>query len=543
MKKALKTIIAPQKAKLQILTTKFTGLYAFFFITLLSISAWYFFYSRNLVLAYNDAMSHLNLSRLVIDNIDPGLTQIGGVWLPLTHVLPLTLIWNEWAWQSGFAGSLFSMLAYLVSSFGIYQIIKILTQNKLSATVGAAAFALNLNMLYLQSTPMTESLYIAFFVLSALFFVKYTQKNDTKFLILLGITGFLQVLTRYDGWFVVGLQSLAVILYELFVHRKSLSETFGKTVLFAFPVAFGIALWLTWNLIIFKDPFFFALGPYSAHAQQLSIESASGLFTKYNIYNSTVAFIFAAIANIGLSLIALALGGIALFFINSEKKLIKYKKAIIIFFLAGPIIFNILALFLGFSILNLPELNWNPSDDPAGRWFNVRYGVLALPFIAIFIGIFANWKKLATVIALEIILLQIILMYPNNIITITDGTIGSSSYQYADTSDNLRQSIDDNDTILLSLSFYNPVAFKSGAQLKQIVHEGTGALWTQALTSPEKSKVDWIVMSNGSIGEPAYSTLITTQKSRFLKYYVLHHKGKHADIYQLKPNSLVTSQN
>lgn len=121
---------------------------------ILSVGAFIWSYRNNYVLSYNDSMSHLDMSRLVIDNIKPGLAQLGSVWLPLNHLLSLSLIWNNWAWHSGFAGSFFSMISYIISVLYIYKIIKSLTNNKIASVIGSLAFALNLNILYLQSTPL-----------------------------------------------------------------------------------------------------------------------------------------------------------------------------------------------------------------------------------------------------------------------------------------------------------------------------------------------------------------------------------------------------
>ena len=58
------------------------------------------------VTAYNDSRAHMNMARLVVDNLNPGLAQIGSVWLPLDHLLKLILVWQNDLWQSGFAGAI-----------------------------------------------------------------------------------------------------------------------------------------------------------------------------------------------------------------------------------------------------------------------------------------------------------------------------------------------------------------------------------------------------------------------------------------------------
>ena len=47
--------------------------------------------------------------------------------------------------------------------------------------------------------------------------------------------------------------------------------------------------------------------------------------------------------------------------------------------LLAPFIFNILALYLGHSVLFIQGISGN-------TWFNARYGIMMMPSIAIFIG-------------------------------------------------------------------------------------------------------------------------------------------------------------
>ncbi len=186
------------------------------------------FFQLGLSIAYNDSMSHLNLSRLVIDNKEPGFSQIGGVWLPLNHILPLSLVWNDWMWHSGFAASVFSMMAYVASTLLIYKIIRLITQKSLPSIIGSVLFALNLNLLYLQTTALTEPLYLAFFIGSVYCILKWMVNEKTVYLPLIGLFGFLQVLTRYDGWFVVCFQMLIMGIYEYIYRRKGIRESLGK---------------------------------------------------------------------------------------------------------------------------------------------------------------------------------------------------------------------------------------------------------------------------------------------------------------------------
>ncbi len=283
--------------------------------------------------------------------------------------------------------------------------------------------------------------------------------------------------------------------------------------------------------MIFNDPLFFALGPYSARAQQTTIETVAGLITKGDIFTSLLAYWFAILSNVGTYVTLLGLTGLVAFLFK-QGKLKLTQRLLVVFLLVSPITFYILTLYLGFSILNLPQLNWNPSPEPAGQWFNVRYGILALPAIAIFIGLLSTTKKVALA-AVIIILFQVPFTYSQGVITIIDGTIGSSSFVNNDISRELEILVAPDEKILLSTSFFNSVAFKSNKQLKQFVHEGVSRQWPYAIVTPE-DYAKWIVMANGDVGEPIYTSLVKERQGEFLSFYTLVYKGEHANIYKIK---------
>ncbi|MEK7570828.1 MAG: glycosyltransferase family 39 protein [Patescibacteria group bacterium] len=502
--------------------------------SVISLIAWYVTYTQNLVLVYNDAMSHINISRLVIDNLQPGLSQLGSVWLPLGHILPIPFIWNDWAWHSGFAGSIVSMISYVVAVWAIYKTVFILTKKYIASILAGLAYAVNINILYLQATPMTESLYLALFALSVLIFVNYltTRKENMHYLLILGFLGFLQVLTRYDGWFVVIAQALLIVGNETFIVKRKFAESLSKVFLFGAPVVLGVGLWFLWNALIFGHPLYFAVGPYSARAQQATIEQTAELITKGDIITSTRAYFYAMRDNVGLYTMALATIALSTFFLIKSTITTVSRRLLVVFLLISPILFNIIALFLGFSILNIPDLHWNPSGSPEGSWFNVRYGVLALPFAAILIGLFASWRKLAAIIALEIILFQVHIFSLTGAITITDGTIGSSAFRNTDVAKVLQGHVSSEDKVLMSLSTFNPVAFQSQLPLRQFIHEGVQTQWQTALINPVDHAA-YVVMSSNNEGEIVRRLMLTENKA-FLDVYERIYKDNEAEVYKRK---------
>src|SRR5215472_8844962 len=77
-----------------------------------SIATSWWSYTNHTILLYGDAHSHLLIARRVLDGLQPGLAQLGDVWLPLPHVIMVPLAWSDFLWRTGLAGTLSSMPCY-----------------------------------------------------------------------------------------------------------------------------------------------------------------------------------------------------------------------------------------------------------------------------------------------------------------------------------------------------------------------------------------------------------------------------------------------
>src|SRR5882724_8461657 len=110
----------------------------FFILSMLSIASFIYYYANGLGVAYNDARSHLDIDRRVVENLKPGFAQLGSVWLPLPHLLRLPTIWNDFMWHSGLAGALQSMISYVATGMVIYWFLQRLGVSLLGRFVGVA---------------------------------------------------------------------------------------------------------------------------------------------------------------------------------------------------------------------------------------------------------------------------------------------------------------------------------------------------------------------------------------------------------------------
>jgi hypothetical protein len=247
--------------------------------TCASVVAFLICYRGGGILLYGDAVAHINIARRVFDSRTPGLLQLGTVWLPLPHLLMMPLVASKWMWQSGVGGSLPSMTAYVFGVVGIFRLVRNALSGSgrsrlsASATAGfaAAIYGLNPNLLYLQSTAMTESLYLALFLWAVVHFEEFGRVQRTsgwtdqakRSLWKCGFCVAGACFTRYDGWFLAALMAAAVIWIGWRAGGAGAMRTVTMLVLLA---AAAPVLWFAYNAVVYGNALEFANGPYSARA-------------------------------------------------------------------------------------------------------------------------------------------------------------------------------------------------------------------------------------------------------------------------------------
>lgn len=486
------------------------------YISIVSFAA---FHSSGLAIAYNDARSHLNIGRRVVEGLTPGLAQLGSVWLPLPHALMIPTIWNDFMWHSGLAGAIVSMTSYVLTGVLIYRFMKALGVGSFGRVVGVIIFAANTNVIYLQSTAMTELLLLFLMMAGAYEFFLWHKDSQLFRLFKSAFFIMLATLVRYDAWFLLAIT--VVLLGVHFLKRGDLEAAEGYLIAFATLGGFGILLWFFWNLLIFKDPFYFVFGPFSAHAQQQLLEAAGELPTKGKLFLSVKYYLHALLYNQG-AFIAI-LGAIGLGFLLVDKA-IKGSMRLAAFVLLAPFFFNVLALFLGHSVLFIQGL----SGD---TWFNVRYGIMMAPAVAILVGyLLDKLKKLRAALVGLIFMTMAFSFISKDAVTIDDALHGASQKNVSEVSGWLRNNAQDKEGfILISAASHDAIIFSSGLPMKRFIHEGTGEYWRQATVRPALW-ARYIIMrthDNNDLTFKAVSQTADFERYRLVANYPF------ADVYEL----------
>lgn len=488
-------------------------------------------WSQGWIIAYGDAESHLNIAKRVVDSLTPGFAQLGGIWLPLPHILMIPFVKIDFLWRSGLAGAIVSGAAFVVSSLVLFKLTNVVLKSRVAAFVAALVFMLNPNVLYLQSTPMTEILLIMFFLLSSYFFIRFIQnRNNVLALLLAAFFGFLGTLTRYDAWFLVGMEGLIIgLIYFPFreiwqlvrgkgqqakQRAKNLwQKVEGRGILFGTLALFGIFLWLLWDFLILGDPLYFTTSEFSARSQQEDWHSRGMLPSYHNPWLSFLYYFVTSMANIGIILFVVSLIGLALFFFAKEIR----QRWWILLVLAVPFIFNVLALFLGQGVIFIPHITSFTFD-----WtlFNVRYGVMMVPFAAFFLGYLFLKMPRARVLLLGLFVLQFGLygVGYSKVTSWEDGARGLSS-QVSKTPHAQGWLKENYDHGLVLIDDYARTVsiIRADIPLENVIYIGNKPYWEESLQEPEKY-ARWIVLQqNDAVWNALWST--EAMQGRIYKHF------------------------
>ena len=497
-------------------------------LSILAISLFIFYYQNGLGLKYNDARSHLDIGRRVVEGLKPGLAQIGSVWLPLPHLLMVPTIWNDFFWHSGLSGALQSMISFVASGILIYLYLKKLDVGMFGRLFAILIFVANINVLYLTATAMTELLLLATMTAGAYYLMLWAKEEKLFDLIKSAFWIMVSTTVRYDGWFLF--MAVAALIAICIFRKKGYKETEGTVILFATLAGFGIALWFLWNILIFKDPFYFAFGPFSAHTQQQQIYEAGELFTKGNLYLSIKAYLYALFYNTYTLVTLVGLFGAVTFWLEKNlKKEVKIASLALI----APLAFNILALYLGHSVLFVQGVMGD-------TWFNVRYGMMLLPAIAIFVGyLVEKYKDIRWVFVGLFALVAFFAFVNKDAVTIDDALIGSSGKNVVEVSGWLAKNLtNQKGYVLISVASHDAIIFSSSLPMKRFIHEGTGDYWKLATGNP-KEWATWIVMRTNDMNDMAFKDIKGTD---WETAYTLVDHYPFADIYEIKPEFRKTVQ-
>jgi hypothetical protein len=451
-------------------------------------------YTRGYLLLYGDAVAHLGIARRIFDSRNPGLSQLGGVWLPLPHLLILPFVQNMQWWQNGLAGAWPSLLCFIASVVGIYRLSRRLMTQRW-AFVATAFYALNPNLLYLSTTAMTEPLFLAELIWLTLFTMECAvaireaqPKLVMRRLIYLALLIVAAVYTRYDGW-ILGAAAWCIVTWCLACHREVWRKVVPSFLLFTMLSVAAPLGWLAYNQHFYHDPLDFIRGPYSAAAIEKKT-SPPGSHHYRGWHNPGWALLFftrtaqvdASAWETGFAVMIAALAGLAL--------AIRRRLAMSWLLLWLPLPFYVYAIAYSSVPIFIPQL-WPHS------YYNARYGMELLPALAVSMALALDWiqrrwsqsqplkARFLHPVALALIVVNTLAMMYFIPLVLKEGMVNATTRMSLETSiARVLKSLPPGVPILMYNSDHIGAIQDAGIPLRQTVNEGDYDSWKAALADP-----------------------------------------------------------
>jgi hypothetical protein len=336
----------------------------------LSVGFYAWYDAHGMTLAFNDARIRELIARRVLDGRTPGLAQLGTTWLPLPSLVMLPLIWSNALFRDGLAGSLPSMLSYVIGAVYMYRTGRLVAGSRAGGWVAAAVFMLNPSLLYMQSTAMSEVPSLTAFVVAIYYALRVTETHHALDLVKCAGAVAAGTLIRYDDW-ALALALVPTLGLVAWRHRGYLLAE-AWTILFGMLAFAGCAGWVIYNWLIFHDPlrsFFYGSTTHSffADSPHRVIPTRGHAVGAFETYGLTVA------GTLGWLILPTAVLGLLAFVRRRRLGC----SALPVYLMLVPFAFYWLVLYKGANTESLPALGQGP-------YYNIRFGLAMIPAAGVF---------------------------------------------------------------------------------------------------------------------------------------------------------------
>jgi hypothetical protein len=473
---------------------------------LLGFVALFVCYHKGYLLLYGDAVAHLAIARRILDAKWPGIAQLGGVWLPLPHILMLPFIMNMQMWQTGLAAAPMSMLSFAASVAGVWRLSRRLMRLRW-ALVATTFYAFNPNLLFLATTAMTETLFLALLIWSVVATMEgiaALRSNDATTararMMLAGLLVLGQVFTRYDGW-IVGAIIWVCFAWAIWMSDAKLRRRMRPwLIVFTILCVVGPVLWFWYNHHFEHDWLDFLRGPYSAKQIERRTAPPGQHYRGWHnmgwaaLFYARTAQIDAAAWETGFALMLTALYGVWLSWKRRATAAIRARAESFALLLWIPLPFYIYSIAYSSVPIFIPQL-WPHS------YYNARYGMELLPALAIYSALAAeqlerwlqsktaNWARISVRLwqpaAMLLCVANCIAMMYFIPLVLKEGMVNSTTRVALERS--LATSLEEiplNVPVMMSVTNHVGAVQTAGRTLRSMVSENDDQTWQAALKDP-----------------------------------------------------------
>jgi Dolichyl-phosphate-mannose-protein mannosyltransferase len=465
----------------------------------LSLTATAYFYHHGQLVLYDDEFSRMTIARRTFDNpVGFSLAQLGGVWLPWPQLLMMPFLAVNALYFDGIGGSIPSMLSYVASAVLIYKIVYHLTgARRAPAIAGAAVFVLSPNVLYMQSTALSElcmfvSLLAGIYGVQRFFEVE-RRSSQRRYLAFAGVSCALALLTRYEGWIVTS-ALLGCLVCGCIRRGDTRSEVKAYALAFAFLPALALAGWLAYNQVIFGSALYFYDGPYA----KPSLWSSAADPAVGHWLVSAATYLYAILDDTNWPTVVLALAGVIA--LAWRRRLAAQTLPALSLLTLIP--FFVWSLHGAQRPMHVPQINHS--------LYNTRFALVFVPAAAIYIGCLIGMLRstflvrAASIVAVGAAVGAMVLCFeaPDRRITTLQDNLAWSrqpvAVQFASAAAYLRANY--RGGLVLAQFFGNEgVLYEAHITPAADVYEGIHQLWRPALANPVGTHIQWILIRTNPI--------------------------------------------
>lgn len=436
----------------------------------ISITAASYVYQSGWTLYYGDAEAHLNIARRIVDSRSPGYEQIGTSWLPLPHLLAIPFVRNDRWWRDGLAGTIPSAACFVCAGIFLFAAIRRAARSAPAGFAAVGIFALNPNLLYLQSTPMTEPVFLAGLMALLYFTVLFRDTQSLAAVVGAGIACLAASLSRYEGWFLIPFATL----YFLLAARRWQMRLLAAF-LFGAIASVGPLYWLGHNWWLYGNPLEFYNGPYSAKAiyQRTGTYPGNHDWRKAWLFFRTAAVLCSGWG----AIIAAGVGLVGCILRRTLWPLL---------LLALPSVFYLWSMYSGGAAIFVPQL-W------FGSYYNTRYGLAPLPLFAaagagIVLLLRGRWRSIAAAAAIVVAASPwLINPRPDSWICWKESQVNSGQRRAwtSDAAHFLAGQYRPGTGIFTCFGDLTGILREGGIPIREALHDGNGPAWMAATTRPD----------------------------------------------------------
>ena len=423
----------------------------------LSVTAWAMVFGSGAHLLHFDAKAHLLVARRVLDSLTPGWTQLGAIWLPLPHLLNVLPAHSDYLYRSGLFASVLGLAFFVFGVAALGRAAVRGTGDAWAAMVAMAVPALNPGWLYLLATPMTEPLFLGLVGGLALFVVRWRIGGRMADLWAAAVFSGLACMVRYEAWPIAAAAAL-VACGPAWRSRPALTRWA--------PIMLGVGL--------VGPVLLFGLHTWIATERAFYVIDSGNLTEERGSVSRALLLLADGIVEaFGLPLAMMALGALVLLAVRRRDPVLGMAAAC-----AGPALVTFTAYL-------------------AGHPTKARYALLLAPAIALALAAVTRGRRLAQLGALAIAALQLV-DAPPTLPVLREATRDRAAVaERRPFVDNFRRRYAGG-RLLASMGSTAPVLFETGLPLREVVHEGNGHYWANAVVDPHRF-VSWVLVADGDV--------------------------------------------